>query len=152
MLTNPYSEYSIQIMSLICGIQPQTLRHWTRQGLLKPIKREHARRGAPMIFSFTELLKARVISRLRHENISLQRIRRALEALERFSLDSSDLFLIVSGDDIWAETDKDELVSLVKNCGQLLLINIAYQRAEVEAELKVLWAGNDRGETDDANA
>ncbi len=94
-----------------------------------------------MLFSFTELLKAKVISQMREQNIPLQRVRRALLALERFNLIDSQVFLVVDGDDIWAETDEKQILSLVRNCGQLLLVNIAHQRAKVEECLKVLWPG-----------
>jgi DNA-binding transcriptional MerR regulator len=150
MLTDVYSEYNIQIMSRVCGVDPQSLRYWTRKGLLKPLKREK-RRGTPMLFSFTELLKARVISRLRLQNVPLQRIRHALDALERFNFADSEVFLVIDGDDIWAETDKKQLMSLVESCGQLLLINIARQRAEVEIELRMIWPASDTGGTENAD-
>jgi DNA-binding transcriptional MerR regulator len=150
MLTDVYSEYNIRIMSRVCGVDPQSLRYWTRQGLLKPLKREKCR-GTPMLFSFTELLKARVISRLRLQNVPLQRIRRALDALERFNFADSEVFLVIDGDDIWAETDKKQLISLVESCGQLLFINIARQRAEVEVELRMIWPANDTGGLENAD-
>jgi len=151
MLTDIYSQYDIKIISRVCGIDPQCLRYWTRQGLLKPLKRESTRRGSPMKFSFIELLKARVISQLRHQNVPLQRIRQALEALERFDLADSDVYLIVDGNDIWAETDKEQIFSLVQSCGQLLFINIAKQREEVFADLKMIWPAHDEGEKNNVN-
>lgn len=151
MLTDVLPHYNIQVMSKVCGVDPQTLRYWIRRELLTPLKRERSRRGAPMLFSFIELLKARVISQLRHQNLPLQRIKSALLALERFDLTNSDVFLVVDGDDIWAETDKKQIMSLVNSCGQLLLINIARQRKDVEADLKMIWPAEDMGEIENAN-
>lgn len=55
MLTDVLPNYNIQIISRVCGIDPQRLRYWIRKGLLTPLEREHKRRGAPMLFSFVEL-------------------------------------------------------------------------------------------------
>ena len=109
----------------LSSLTPRQLDHWARQGFLLPSIEQAAGYGSRRRYSFLDVVKLRVASRLRASGVGLPKIRRCVEVLNR--LDSSgeaDLAgarLIVAGNRVlWARSDR-EVVDLLRG-GQLVLV------------------------------
>lgn len=66
------------------GCTPRQLRYWDQIGLVRPsIQRTRGRPGVPRLYSFRDLVALRVVKSLLDGGMSLQRVRRAWEFLNR---------------------------------------------------------------------
>lgn len=142
----------------LAGLSLRQLDHWDRLGFLRPSVRRAKGYGSTRRYSFTDLVRLRVASRLRASGVGLARIRRCAEALSRLDPsgggDLARARLIVSGQRVlWARSDR-EVVDLLKE-GQLVLVFSLgdavkeaageVERLTREAERKDLWASRTRG-------
>jgi len=75
---------SKQIMSL-ARVSKINLSHWIKEGIVTPGIDKGAGRGKVRRWSFTDLIGLRVISMLRREGISLQRVRKILPAIRKYT-------------------------------------------------------------------
>jgi DNA-binding transcriptional MerR regulator len=80
---------------------PRQLRYWDQIGLVKPsVQQTGGRSGVPRLYSFRDLVALRVVKSLLDGGMSLQRVRRAWEYLNRrAALDKhlSEVKLITDG-------------------------------------------------------
>ncbi len=80
---------------------PRQLRYWDQIGLVKPsVQQTGGRSGVPSLYSFRDLVAIRVVKSLLDGGMSLQRVRRAWEYLNRrAALDKhlSEVKLITDG-------------------------------------------------------
>jgi DNA-binding transcriptional MerR regulator len=68
----------------LTGCTPRQLRYWDEIGLVKPsVQRTGGRPGVPRLYSFRDLVALRVVRSLLDGGMSLQRVRRAWEYLNR---------------------------------------------------------------------
>jgi DNA-binding transcriptional MerR regulator len=68
----------------LTGCTPRQLRYWDEIGLVTPsIQRTGGRPGVPRLYSFRDLVALRVVRSLLDGGMSLQRVRRAWEYLNR---------------------------------------------------------------------
>ena len=117
----------------LSGLTPRQLDYWARRGFLRPSLQEASGYGSSRRYSFTDIVKLRVAARLRASGIGLARVRRCVEALERFDpqgeADLGRARLIVMGNRVlWARSD-EEVVDLLKG-GQLSLVLFSRQCRE----------------------
>jgi len=87
--------------SKFTGCTPRQLRYWDHIGLVKPsVQSTGGRPGVPRLYSFRDLVALRVVKSLLDGGMSLQRVRRAWEYLnKRAALDKqlSEVKLITDG-------------------------------------------------------
>ncbi len=111
----PEDEASSQPMSLreaaeIAGISVGTLSYWVRTGLVVPRASVGDGRGRRYQFSMLNLIEIMAVDRLRRRGLPMQRLRKAVDALEeqvgsrplaRLTLvtDGEELFRVVEGDE-----------------------------------------------------
>lgn len=70
--------------SRVTGCTPRQLRYWDSVGLVRPsVQRTGGRPGVPRMYSFRDLVALRVVKSLLDGGVSLQRVRRAWEYLNR---------------------------------------------------------------------
>ena len=117
----------------LSNLTPRQLDHWARLGFLCPSIREASGYGSARRYSFSDVVKLRVASRLRASGVGLTRIRRCVEAMRRLdSTGQADLGqtrLLVIGDRVlWARSDQ-EVVDLLKE-GQLVLVFSLHETVE----------------------
>lgn len=68
----------------LTGCTPRQLRYWDEIGLVKPsVQRTGGRPGVPRLYSFRDLVALRVVRSLLDGGMSLQRVRRAWDYLNR---------------------------------------------------------------------
>src|SRR5919109_223195 len=84
---------------------PRQLRYWDQIGLVRPsIQRTGGRPGVPRMYSFRDLVALKVVRSLLDGGMSLQRVRRAWEYLNRKAgLDEhlSEVKLVTDGKSIF---------------------------------------------------
>jgi DNA-binding transcriptional MerR regulator len=142
---NRQQAYSSKQVSKILGISLRQLQYWDEKGLLKPSIIPASGRGTLRYYSFSDLVQLKLIKRFRDEQISLRRIAKAIEYLQRQieegQLDLVDQFtelsFVTDGKSIYLLTeDKKIAISLVL-MGQLVwhipLENLITEVKELES-------------------
>lgn len=70
--------------SKFTGCTPRQLRYWDTIGLVRPsVQRTGGRPGVPRLYSFRDLIALRVVKSLLDGGMSLQRVRRSWDYLNR---------------------------------------------------------------------
>jgi DNA-binding transcriptional MerR regulator len=107
----------------LTGLSARQLDHWDRKGFLRPSLERASGYGSTRRYSFADVVRLRVASRLRANGVGLSRIRRCAQALARLDPDA-DLgrarLIVVGTSVLWARTDR-EVVDLLEG-GQLVLV------------------------------
>ena len=76
--------FTAQQASRFTGCTPRQLRYWDQVGLVRPsIQQTGGRPGVPRMYSFRDLVALKVVKSLLDRGMSLQRVRRAWEYLNR---------------------------------------------------------------------
>ena len=109
----------------LSNLTSRQVDHWARQGFLLPSVRDATGYGSRRRYSFTDVVRLRVASRLRASGVGLPKIRRCVEVLKRLDssgeVDLAGARLIVAGNRVlWARSDR-EVVDLLRG-GQLVLV------------------------------
>lgn len=118
------------------GITYRQLDYWARTGLLVPSIRSAAGSGSQRLYSFRDILVLRVIKRLLDTGVSLQNVRRAVEALrERGIEDLSEITLMSDGASIFECTTEDEVIDIMRGGQGVFGIAIGRVRTEVAGTL-----------------
>ena len=130
--------YSPTVASKLVGVNYNTILYWVRTGLVKASIQYESKQWTPVLFSFNDLLELKFIQSLRDKGAPTRRIRKALNYLRRTlkSHDIASLYLDVTNDDIQVYATPDNVLSAVKNQGQLLLINVSRLRSEIEEKAR----------------
>lgn len=71
--------------SHIAGVSLRQIQYWDEQGFLRPSFRPAAGRGSKRIYSFSDLVKLKVVKNLTDHGLSLRRIRMCLHHLKDYS-------------------------------------------------------------------
>ena len=106
------------------GLTPRQLQWWDEQGIVTPARQGHRR-----LYSPKDLVELSVLGDLRRRGISLQRIRRVLELLERdyghrladLAARNSQLHLLTDGGSVFLCDSEHGVVDLLRNARQPLL-------------------------------
>lgn len=128
----------------LAGATVRQLDYWCTRGLITP--RTPAKgRGSAREFSFVEVVRIKVLVRLREAGVPLQRIRKALEQLREWSeMDplTSGRLLAVGDQLFWVENDA-VLVDILKQqraMAQVVLVDLAKIVKETRVEMTALCA------------
>jgi DNA-binding transcriptional MerR regulator len=145
--------YSAKMAAEVTGADYYNILYWVRTGLVKASVQYIGKQKAPVLFSFWDLLEIKIIQNLREgerreKKAPIQRIRKALSYLRSLGEEYMDalrlealvpgaggIYLDVTGDDIQAYFNDDQVISAVKNRGQTLLVNILKMKDEVQKKL-----------------
>ena len=130
--------YSPTLASKLLGINYNTILYWVRTKLVRASVRYESKQWTPVLFSFNDLLELKFIQSLREKGAPTRRIRKALNFLRKRGkgMPPADFYLDVTTDDIQIVASPDQILSAVKNQGQLLLINISRLKSEIEEKAK----------------
>ena len=136
----PTSTYSAALAREIVGISQRCLDYWDQRGIVRPSITEASGKGSERAYSFDDLLKLSLVKRLREAGLSLQRIRKGLEAIrKRWPKDDPllDEILITDGATLFRLFQTDQLVDVLAN-GQLVFSVVAVGRVRDELGEKLL--------------
>ncbi|HZQ28091.1 MAG TPA: MerR family transcriptional regulator [Acidimicrobiales bacterium] len=114
----------------IAGITYRQLDYWARTNLLKPSLADARGSGTQRVYSYTDLLKLKVIKRLLDEGLSLQKARSAIKALEETGNDPATASLVLNGPNSLLVSSDGQILDLLRG-GQGVL-NIVPLGAVVE--------------------
>jgi DNA-binding transcriptional MerR regulator len=117
----------------IVGITYRQLDYWARTDLLRPSISDARGSGTQRVYSYTDLLKLKVIKQLLDSGLSLTKARIALDVLSQYGEDAGSANLVMAGNQPVLVRGDDELVDLLRG-GQGVL-SLVLPLAGVVAEL-----------------
>lgn len=123
------------------GISYRQLDYWARTGLVVPSIRDASGSGSQRLYSFRDLVVLKVVKRLLDAGVSLQNIRRAIDALRsRGVADLAGITLISDGATVYECRSPEEVVDLLQGGQGVFGIAIAGAFKEIQGSLSHLPA------------
>src|ERR1700754_3826164 len=123
------------------GISYRQLDYWARTGLVVPSIRDASGSGTQRLYSFRDLVVLKVVKRLLDAGVSLQNIRRAIEALRSRGVeDLAGITLISDGTTVYECRSPEEVVDLLQGGQGVFGIAIGGAFKEIQGSLSHLPA------------
>jgi DNA-binding transcriptional MerR regulator len=124
-----------------CGISYRQLDYWARTTLVVPSIRDASGSGTQRLYSFRDLVVLKVVKRLLDAGVSLQNIRRAIEALRSRGVDDlAGITLISDGTTVYECRSPEEVVDLLQGGQGVFGIAIGGAFKEIQGSLSHLPA------------
>jgi DNA-binding transcriptional MerR regulator len=128
----------------LAGITYRQLDYWARQNYVRPSLEDAKGSGSQRLYSFTDLLKLKVMKRLLDQGLSLQKTRGAIEAIERAGEDVGSARLVLAGPQALLVHSDGEVSDVLSGQGVLaLVLPMAGVVQELEADIATLPASDD---------
>jgi DNA-binding transcriptional MerR regulator len=123
------------------GISYRQLDYWARTGLVVPGVRDASGSGTQRLYSFRDIVVLKVVKRLLDAGVSLQNIRKAIDALRvRGVEDLAGITLISDGTTVYECRSPEEVVDLLQGGQGVFGIAIGGAFKEIEGTLSDLPA------------
>ncbi|MFJ6197930.1 MerR family transcriptional regulator [Micromonospora sp. NPDC092111] len=123
------------------GISYRQLDYWARTALVVPSVRDASGSGTQRLYSFRDLVVLKVVKRLLDAGVSLQNIRKAIEALRsRGVADLAGITLISDGTTVYECRSPEEVVDLLQGGQGVFGIAIGGAFKEIQGSLSHLPA------------
>ncbi|MFR9775114.1 MerR family transcriptional regulator [Micromonospora sp. MS34] len=123
------------------GISYRQLDYWARTGLVVPSVRDASGSGTSRLYSFRDLVVLKVVKRLLDAGVSLQNIRKAIEALRSRGVeDLAGITLISDGTSVYECRSPEEVVDLLQGGQGVFGIAIGGAFKEIQGSLSHLPA------------
>jgi DNA-binding transcriptional MerR regulator len=125
-----------QVVTL-SGVKSRTLDHWAATSFLTPSIKKADGTGTRRVYSFSDVVAARVARDLRSSGASLQGLRKVVRELRKLQFTQQPLAearLIVSGRDVFLKSNQD-LISTLTNPGQ---VHFPFVVLDLETTIKTL--------------
>ncbi|WP_433280271.1 MerR family transcriptional regulator [Micromonospora sp. CA-244673] len=123
------------------GISYRQLDYWARTGLVVPSVRDASGSGTSRLYSFRDLVVLKVVKRLLDAGVSLQNIRKAIDALRSRGVeDLAGITLISDGTTVYECRSPEEVVDLLQGGQGVFGIAIGGAFKEIEGSLSHLPA------------
>jgi len=122
-------------------ISYRQLDYWARTGLVVPSVRDASGSGTQRLYSFRDMVVLKVVKRLLDAGVSLQNIRKAIEALRsRGAEDLAKITLISDGTTVYECRSPEEVVDLLQGGQGVFGIAISGAFKEIQGSLAQLPA------------
>jgi DNA-binding transcriptional MerR regulator len=123
------------------GISYRQLDYWARTALVVPSIRDASGSGTQRLYSFRDLVVLKVVKRLLDAGVSLQNIRKAIEALRSRGVgDLAGITLISDGTTVYECRSPEEVVDLLQGGQGVFGIAIGGAFKEIQGSLSHLPA------------
>ena len=123
------------------SISYRQLDYWARTGLVTPSVRDASGSGTQRLYSFRDMVVLKVVKRLLDAGVSLQNIRKAIDALRvRGVADLAGITLISDGTTVYECRSPEEVVDLLQGGQGVFGIAIAGAFKEIQGTLSDLPA------------
>ncbi|MEV4201019.1 MerR family transcriptional regulator [Micromonospora globbae] len=123
------------------GISYRQLDYWARTGLVVPSVRDASGSGTQRLYSFRDLVVLKVVKRLLDAGVSLQNIRKAIDALRSRGVeDLAGITLISDGTTVYECRSPEEVVDLLQGGQGVFGIAIGGAFKEIQGSLSHLPA------------
>ncbi|HCO04055.1 MAG TPA: hypothetical protein DIT48_11980 [Actinobacteria bacterium] len=133
--------------SRFTGCTPRQLRYWDQIGLVRPsLQQTGGRPGVPRMYSFRDLVALKVVKSLLDGGLSLQRVRRAWEFLnKKAGLDQhlSEVKLVTDGKSVFRVVRREGEVLDALRQGQMAFF-VAIDEVTRQVSAEVAEFKNDR--------
>jgi hypothetical protein len=126
----------------ITGISYRQLDHWTSTKLVDASIRNIKGSGYHRIYSFQDIIKIKLVKKLREAGVSLQKIRLALKNIKQIlgkNINLSDVSLFSDGKSIYVITSNNEMLDLIKQGQAVFGISLGPIHTETEADIHSLY-------------
>jgi DNA-binding transcriptional MerR regulator len=128
-------------------ISYRQLDYWARTGLVVPSIRDASGSGTQRLYSFRDMVVLKVVKRLLDAGVSLQNIRKAIEALRSRGVeDLAQITLISDGTTVYECRSPEEVVDLLQGGQGVFGIAIGGAFKEIQGSLAHLPAERAGGE------
>ncbi|MDO4664735.1 MAG: MerR family transcriptional regulator [Actinomycetaceae bacterium] len=139
---SPNAGYRGPVACNVAGITYRQLDYWARTELVSPSIRGAKGSGSQRLYSFRDILVLKVVKRLLDTGVSLQQIRKAIEALREWGVeDLAQITLMSDGASVYVCTSANEVIDLVQGGQGVFGIAVGRVWREVEGSLSRLGAG-----------
>jgi DNA-binding transcriptional MerR regulator len=129
------------------SITYRQLDYWARTGLVTPSVRDASGSGTQRLYSFRDMVVLKVVKRLLDAGVSLQNIRRAIDALRSRGVeDLAEITLISDGTTVYECRSPEEVVDLLQGGQGVFGIAIGGAFKEIKGSLEHLPAERAQGE------
>jgi DNA-binding transcriptional MerR regulator len=126
------------------AISYRQLDYWARTGLVVPSIRDASGSGTQRLYSFRDMVVLKVVKRLLDAGVSLQNIRKAIDALRsRGAEDLAGITLISDGTTVYECRSPEEVVDLLQGGQGVFGIAIGGAFKEIQGSLAHLPAERD---------
>ena len=123
------------------SISYRQLDYWARTGLVVPSIRDASGSGTQRLYSFRDMVVLKVVKRLLDAGVSLQNIRKAIDALRsRGAEDLAGITLISDGTTVYECRSPEEVVDLLQGGQGVFGIAIGGAFKEIQGSLAHLPA------------
>ena len=135
-------QFNFGAVVALSGVHPRTLDFWGKSGFLEPSIQKAVGTGSKRLYSFSDIIAARVARRFRERGVDLQGLRRVVTYLQnsRHLKDPPlDVRLVVLDDKVLITRSDSELVKAFNQTGQALgalVIDVGQTAQEVRRGLK----------------
>jgi DNA-binding transcriptional MerR regulator len=118
------------------SISYRQLDYWARTGLVVPSIRDASGSGTQRLYSFRDLVVLKVVKRLLDAGVSLQNIRKAIDALRSRGVDDlAQITLISDGTTVYECRSPEEVVDLLQGGQGVFGIAIGGAFKEIQGSL-----------------
>jgi DNA-binding transcriptional MerR regulator len=129
------------------SISYRQLDYWARTGLVTPSVRDASGSGTQRLYSFRDMVVLKVVKRLLDAGVSLQNIRKAIDALRSRGVeDLAEITLISDGTTVYECRSPEEVVDLLQGGQGVFGIAIGGAFKEIQGSLQHLPAERAQGE------
>ena len=133
------------------SISYRQLDYWARTGLVIPSIRDASGSGTQRLYSFRDMVVLKVVKRLLDAGVSLQNIRKAIDALRSRGVDDlAEITLISDGTTVYECRSPEEVVDLLQGGQGVFGIAIGGAFKEIQGSLQHLPAERPEAEPADA--
>ena len=123
----------------IVGITYRQLDYWARTDLVRPSLADARGSGTQRRYSYTDLVRLKVIKSLLDAGVKLQTARRAIEYLREDTASWETASLVLDGSDSVLARDGDDLVDLVRRGqGVLNIVPLGHVVQELDTRIHEL--------------
>ena len=127
--------FCISEVSRLVGATRSQLVYWDKTGLVSPSLKAASGKGSRRLYSTEDILELKILMRLLHSSLTLQRIRPSFRFIRGQSKNLASLIVLTDGKTVYLYQDKDILVDTLKQGQTVLRITVQDMISEVQAAL-----------------
>jgi DNA-binding transcriptional MerR regulator len=135
--------FSSKAASRIVGVSLRQIQYWDEQGFLRPSIRASGK-GSRRLYSYSDLVRLKVVKQLTDHGLSLQKIRRCLRHLQQAMPDkihpSGSLRYLTDGRSLFVLTDDRQRILDALNRQFVLTLGLGDLVRELDGEVRRISA------------
>ncbi len=110
--------FNSKTVSRLVGVSLRQIQYWDERGFIRPSVKLAGGRGTQRLYSFSDLIQLKVVKNLTECGLSLQKIRRCLDHLKRYSPEKvaplQNLKYVTDGEKLFVLTsDKSKILDVM---------------------------------------